>query len=152
MKPVNIKILINEYLDGEINKNDEKELFNSLADNEDLRQFFRNMVTLKKSIKLSEEQVSLSVDRHILNNIKPKSEVKKVDHFNYKFGFALGFSACLLIISIYLFNRNLEINSQITQAVNKINEQDKKMELILNSIPSAEIKPVYYKEVIIQSN
>ena len=152
MKPVNIKILINEYLDGEINKTDEKELFNSLADNEDLRQFFRNMVTLKKSIKLSEEQVSLSVDRHILNNIKPKSEVKKVDHFNYKFGFALGFSACLLIISIYLFNRNLEINSQITQAVNKINEQDKKMELILNSIPSAEIKPVYYKEVIIQSN
>jgi len=145
-------MLINEYLDGELDKSAEQILFNSLKENEDLRQYFKNMITLKKSVKLTEEQIPLSVEKHVLNFIKPKTENRNIEHFNYKFAFALGFSACLLIISIYLFNRNIEINTQITQAVNKINEQDKKMELILNSIPSAEIKPVYYKEIIIKSN
>ncbi len=152
MKPVNIKMLIDEYLDGEIDKAAEKELFDSLATNEDLRQYFRNILTLKNSLKLTAEQVPVSVDKNILNLVKPKTELKKVEHFNYKFAFALGFSACLLLISLYLFNKNMEINSEITQAVNRINEQDRKMEMIINSIPYAEIKPVYYKEIIIQSN
>jgi hypothetical protein len=152
MTEENIKMLINEYLDGEIDKSAEKDLFISLSENENLRQYFSNMITLKKSIKLTEESVPFSIERNILNKITQKSESNNVHNNNYKFAFALGFALCLLLISIYLFNRNIEINNQIHQAFNKINEQDKKLEIILNSVPSAEIKPVYYKEIIINSN
>jgi hypothetical protein len=152
MNPANIKMLIGEYLDGELSSSSEKELFNKLAESEDLRIYFRNILTLKNSLKLSEEPVPISVEKNILTIIKPKPALNKTEHFNYKLAFALGFSACLLFISLYLFNKNMEIKTEINEAVNRINEQDKKMELILNSLPSAEIKPVYYKEITIQSN
>jgi hypothetical protein len=150
-----IKILINEYFDSELEKSQEVVLFSILSQNEEARDYFKKLNIIRTSLNESREEFPLELEERIFHSIENKNQ-KKRSFFNLHNFFTVGSYAVaviLLIVSIFLFNKINDYKKEMDNAVNIISAKSETIELLIrNTLPTTEVKANFPNEIIIKSN
>jgi len=143
--------LIISYFDGELDKNKETFLFSELSRDEECREYFKNINKFKKIIQETNDEFPLDLERKILNEVKsskPKLEFRK------SFFPILSYSLTIivLIISLFMFLEVREYRSEIQKTSERLIEQQKTINLLINSLPPVEVETELKNAVIIKAN
>jgi len=100
-----IFLMIDSYVDGELDRNEEEILFEQLASNPEARNYLRKVNVLNNQLKLSAAEFPPHLERDITNSISRRT----ASPLSYKARFAgyisAGISTILLIISLFLLLR-----------------------------------------------
>ena len=145
--------MINQFFDGEMTKEAEAYLFTELSSDEELRDYFKNLNSIKTAIGASAEEFPDQLDEQILMSLPPAGEKRfrlfersgKINYFVY------AFSIVLLFLSIFFFYNTSRYRSDLENAMYRIEEQQRMLLLLTNSLPTAEINPAYENEIIIDA-
>ncbi len=153
MEKDKIFIIMNEYIDGVCTLENEKIMFSELAQNDNYRSYFRNLNNLKKISNLTDEKYPTHLDKIVLKSIKGNfSSPEKTNYRSWVIGLSFAFSIIIILFSFILVKENNQFKYEISQAINKVNEQDKKIELLINSYSGIEVNTSFDKEILIKSN
>ncbi|MFH0733196.1 MAG: hypothetical protein V1773_00250 [bacterium] len=152
MENEQIKVFINKYIDGELAFENEKLMFKALSENEELRNYYKNCTHSKKIIQLTKEDYPSNLDKLIFNSIKLTGKENKRPNRNLLLGFSFAFSIIIILFSYILITENIRFKQDINLTINKVNEQNKKIEMLLNTFPAIEVKTSFDKEIIIKTN
>ena len=153
MEEKNIYTMIDSYLDGEITTEEEESLFKEMSVNKDARDYYRNAKILKETIRESGEDFPLHLENQILSKVKSGNLKNPVHYlrFDYLKYLSLAVSVILLILSFYLFNSISSYKNEMKDVITKIDRQSKTIELLFNSMPTAEVQAKFTNEIIIKS-
>jgi hypothetical protein len=142
-------MMIDSYLDGELDSEEEEVLFEQLSLSRDSREYFGKVYLLKNHTKSLSNEFPRSLEKRILNN---KRETK-LQHFSYSAGIAAAvISVILLIISALLLNRVMDYGNEIRTSILQIKKQNAMIEALYNSLPPTEVRAQYSNEIIIKPN
>jgi hypothetical protein len=154
MKNDELEIMINEFLDGELDKSKEGFLFTQLSLDENFREYFKKHTSLRNEFQNLNEEYPSSLDSEILNSlikIKPSKEVYSFQNNVAKYsGFLV--AVILLILSIFYINESRINSIQLERTIKQVENQEQMIKLLINSIPAAEIKSAQEGTIIITSN
>ncbi|MDX9924269.1 MAG: hypothetical protein RBS48_05845 [Ignavibacteriaceae bacterium] len=154
MKIDELEIMINEFLDGELDKSKEGFLFTQLSLDENFREYFKKHTSLRNEFQNLNEEYPSSLDSEILNSlikIKPSKEVYSFQNNVAKYsGFLV--AVILLILSIFYINESRINSIQLERTIKQVENQEQMIKLLINSIPAAEIKSAQEGTIIITSN
>lgn len=154
MSSENVFQLINMYFDNELNRKEEKSLFNLLAENQEARDYFKSMQIISEAVEDSKEEFPLDLDQKILTGIFKSEERKPLLSFfrNPVALLSYSFSIILLVIALLFYGESRSYQEQLTNTITQINYQKEQMELLLNSLPAAEVIGRGEEQVIIKSS
>jgi len=147
MEKIDYKILINQFLDGELEKKREQELFEVLAHDEKSREYFKQ-VNLIKSVA-QEDQVEFpgELEERIMYSVGTLNEKqKRPGFFNNKIFAFVAYAAAVILIAVSvhlititsIYKKDLELTR--SQLIKKENSLDK---FLYNMLP--EVKVTNYK-------
>lgn len=147
-------IMINEFLDGELQKEKENLLFTGLGTDEVAREYFKKVNSLKIITNEQTESFPSQLDTEILTEIKSKQNVPvwltaKSKIVNYA-------SYIILLIAItggyFLFSQTVYQEEMLQFSKAKIEQQTKLINLIMtNQLAPVTVEPKYENEVVIQA-
>lgn len=152
MEKDKIFIIMNEYIDGVCTLENEKLLFSELAQNQEYRNYFRHLKNMQKISDLTTEKYPGHLDKIILKSIRGNLSPERTNYKNWVIGLSFAFTLIIMLFSFILIKENNQFKFEISQAINKVNEQDKKIELLINSYPGIEVKTSFDNEIVIKSN
>lgn len=153
MKSDEIKILINEFVDGELEKSREPILFTSLSQDEEAREYFKNISLLKHAMQEAKEEFPESLEERILNSAGSSIDRRSrwsFGNWNYSF---LGYAAAivLLFISFFFFNQSSTYQKELETVIHRVNDQQQMLQLLFNSLPAAEVNSQFENDIIIRA-
>lgn len=153
MDEKNIYMMIDSYLDKEMSTEEEEILFKEMSVNKEARDYYRNAKILKETIRESGEDFPLHLENQILSKVKSGNLKNPVHYlrFDYLKYLSLAVSVILLILSFYLFNSISSYKNEMKDVITKIDRQSKTIELLFNSMPTAEVQAKFTNEIIIKS-
>lgn len=146
--------LIDLYFDGELEKRKEPVLFTLLSQDEDARNYFKQMNALKTNIPFTMEEVPYNLERKILYTVAEKN-TKPIFNFGRSrvFSFAsYAVTAVLLVLTILLFVQSNNYKETIQTVSKQIENQKEEIELLINSLPAAEVTTKYENPILIKAN
>lgn len=159
METEEIKKLINEYFDGELNKEKEIFLFTLLSQNEEGREYFKKLNILRNVLNENSQEVPFELEERIFRSIG-KFENKNEKVFTAKNIFVFGSYALaiiLIIVSIFLFNEVNNYKDEVDEALEIVKAKSETVDLLLNNtLPVAEVKgkfipnKSYLNEIIVK--
>ena len=157
MKTEEIKLMIDEFLDGELPKNKENLLFTALGQNEEAREYFKQVNSIKALVNGSLEEYPFALDEKIYGGINKTERGLNIFTKRNFFTYAL---SVLLVIALtagyFLFDQYSYQKEQLDVVNQRLERQNELMELIITTqLPQITVKPVYpshFKEIIIHSN
>jgi hypothetical protein len=143
--------MIDEYFDGELQKNDEQSLFVSLSANEQARYYFRQNRLLKSMTSEMQEAFPEKIDKKILSRTILNGNNK---FLNLKLRPILAYAAIIVLfcISLFFYSQVRTYKEDINQVHRDIQKQNRTIQILLNSLPTAEVQGKYSNAVIIKSN
>lgn len=152
MNTEEIKERINQFFDNELSKQEEAFLFSQLSSNEEARRYLKEMNLLKTTFEQTVEDFPESLDAKILQNIDKKRK-KQPGTFtvNFKTAAISVLSIFLLILSVFLYSKLETYEERLDRSFRQINQQQEKIELLYNSLPTIEVRSKLDNEIIIQS-
>lgn len=146
-----IENLINLYLDGELEKDKEQTLFDQLAKNEEARDSFKQLRNLKLELQHTMEEYPVSLERKIFSSIQ--YEKNKTPWYRQLFPIiSYSFAVILLLVSLLLYFEMREFKSEIQLASHQIIDQQKTINLLINSLSPVEIETDLINAVIVKAN
>jgi len=143
-------LMIEEYADGELNREDESFLFEQLAVNAEARTYFRNINLVKNELESAAEEFPSHLEKIIITRMQ--SPADRISFSRLKLAAAV-VSAVLILLSIITFRLLNEVSGyrqEISQVITQLKEQNKTIETLYNCFPPAVIHPVYSNEIIIK--
>lgn len=142
MNTFDYKIMIEQFLDGELDKKKEPVLFEILAHDEECREYFRNLNRIKKAnLELIEDFPDELEDR-IFQSIKRVEDRKnqKRPGINWFALIPYAVGVVLAVLSIYFYAEANTYKVQRDQAVNIIFKQEEEIEMYLfKSLPEIKV-------------
>jgi hypothetical protein len=156
-----IELLINKYLDKEIEKSDEPVLFTHLANCNNCREEFRLLNGAQKAFKESLEEYPEQLERRIISSMKKKETRKKGSVFLrpipavylYAASIAVLFLLTLYFIRVYEFNQIMsEDKLRMKTILTREYEQEQHLKGIINLIPSVKVKAEVNDPKLIQKD
>lgn len=136
--------LIEEYIDGELEKKREPELFRLISEDPAAMNYFRSLYVLKSAVHETIDEFSSELEDNILNSIKLKTTIPNKETFfkvrliHYAFSLT---AAVLLIISAFLFFELKDYKMQLA----KINEQLIEQRNAMNVLLKQDLPPIIIK-------
>lgn len=145
--------MIDLYFDGELEKGKEPILFTMLSTNEEAREYFKKMNSLKVHLDSAAEKFPAGLDEKILRSIENITVVKS-NPFTYKKVFTMAaytFTIVFLTLSILFYSRSEEYKVQFYDLTREVKEQNQRINMLLNALPQVEVEGSYVrvKEVIV---
>jgi hypothetical protein len=139
------------YFDGELDKNNEAILFSELSKDEECREYFRQVNRFKNIIRETNDEFPPGLEGRILNSVK-STRLKK--EFRKSLFPVLSYSLTIivLIVSLFLFMEVREYRSEIQKTSERLLEQQKTINLLINSLPPVEVETELKNTVIIRAN
>ena len=122
----NQQLCIQSLLDGELQVEEEAEVFLLLAHDEEARALYRSLSGLKHLAAFQEEDTA---DDRFLTLIREEQRKKK-PYATIVQWISASAAAILLIASLVLLSRNLQQDKIIIHQSTQISEQDEKLELL----------------------
>lgn len=146
--------LVNRYFDGELTRDNEIELFNSLSNDEQARNYLRNLYRLKGIIVESTEEFPDELEERIFRNIKSQQKQKPTDSKRSSISSIISFTvaALLLFVSGYLFLKVTSYQEKLEGVSEQMMMQAKTIDLLFNSFQAVEVSARYDNQIIIKPN
>ena len=146
--------LIDLYFDGELEKGKESVLFALLSQDEEARNYFKQMNALKTNIPFTMEEVPFNLEKKILYTVAEKNSKPL---FNFGRGTVLSFASyavtvILLILTILFFVQSNNYKNKIETVSKQIEDRNKEILLLLNSLPSVQVESKLNNEIIVKAN
>ena len=142
--------MCDEYFDGELIKNEESILFMSLSNNEEAKDYFKKQHILKNITREMQEEFPQELEEKILS--KTITAVSR--RFNWpKISPVFTYSVILILffISLFFFNQTNAYKEDIAKIHLDIQRQNRTIESLIYALPTAEIKDIKQKEIIVRS-
>jgi hypothetical protein len=150
-----IKIMIDNYFDDELEKSKEPILFSALSSDIEARDYFKKLHVLGTIVKESTEPFPAYLEEKILTSVKPvKSRLYKNINFRSRISNIISIAAAsaLFIICSLLFFDIKDYKLKINIITEQVKEQNETMNLILNSnLPAFVISPDAKNEIIVRA-
>lgn len=145
-----IFLMIDSYIDGELNRKDEDMLFEQLAINSDARDYFRRVNLIRSQTKSLTDEFPAELEGNITRKVFASGSVRRSFSQRAAGYAAAAISFVLLLISLLLLNEVSGYRQEINSAVNQLNKQNTIIEALYNSLPAAEVQAKYSNEIIIK--
>lgn len=151
MNTSDVHNLIDKYFDGELKKTEETILFSNLSQDEDAREYFKRHNLLKTSIQDSVEPFPDELEERIFYNIGKVSEKGFYPFFRRNVFHLTAYAATILlfIASLFFYNQKSYMGDQLKISAKQIEHQNKLINVLYNSMPTAEVNSVVDYRVIV---
>lgn len=147
-----LKMMIDKYFDGELSKNMETRIFTELSNDEEGREYFKQMNKIKSAIQESAEEFPLDLDQKILMKIRSSNEKKPFLQRSLIPVVSYSFAVVLLIVSLFLYFEVRDYRTELRDTSRQMIEQQKTINLLINSLPSVEVETEIQNAVVIKAN
>jgi hypothetical protein len=147
-----IFMMIDSYIDGELNRNDEDILFEQLALNPDVRDYLRKVNLVKNQTRLSSGGFPSSLERNILTSVRSRTTPRLSGGARLAGYISAGISIILLVISLFLLGQVSDYRNEIHSVLNRMETQNEMIQALYNSYPAAVVHAQYPNEIIIKPN
>ena len=141
---------IDEYLDGELEKSREPGLFISLSNNETARNHFKQQYLLKSVVGKMQEEFPEDLEKRILSRTTLNGKNK---FFAQRMKLVVSYAAIivLLCVSLFFYLKTNSYKKDIARINYNLEEQNKTIESILNSLPAAEVRGTKQDQIIVKA-
>ncbi len=150
----NYQILIQSFLDGELEKEKEGIVFTHLSQCQDCREFMKGINLLNSAAQTEIKEYPLSLDERIMRTIEKRETHKHNNIFTFRMpayvSYALGI--IIILLGLYLFDTTKEYRSEMREAVNTMKEQNQQIQQIMNSLPEVGVEARQPNLITIQAN
>ena len=138
--------VINEFFDGELNKNREPALFLSLSTNEIARNYFKGHHLLKTVTKEMQDEFPQELERKILSKT---ISFEKKRFLGQRLKPFLVYASIIIffLVGLFFYTEANSYKNDLAKINSKLENQDKTIESILNPLPSAEVKGVHQEDM-----
>jgi len=163
MNTDDIKLMIDLYADGELEKTKEPLLFTMLSQNSEARDYFKGVNYLKNNFQQNGTEYPARLDERILHSVE-SAQTKQSTVFTNKnifLFFSYSLVAALLLISLNFYKQSEQFKkqsedykAQFNNLTYEVKKQNADLQLILNAMPEIEVRSGYYrtKEVVVNAN
>jgi len=147
------EILINQYTDGEIEKSKEAILFKELSENEEARNYFKQLHSIKNVITNSTEEFPDYLEERILRSIDKPEQKTFYGFFPKNMLAVVSYAAVvvLMVVSIFLFFRANELKHRYDVKVEQVTQQNKMINLLYNSLPATEVVTMPDNQIVVKA-
>lgn len=149
----NIKYMIDKYFDGELEKQKEAFLFIELARDELAREYFKQMNSLKSALETSAEEFPQQLEEKIFRSVIDKKETSAI--FNSRKIFtatSYALTIILIVVSFFFYNQTRNYQNSIEAINRQIDRQNQIIQILMNSMPAAEVNPKYENTIVVKAN
>lgn len=145
---------VNKYFDGELNREEEVLLFTELSADEELRDYFKQLHILKEGAAQIMEEVPESLDAKILHAAAEKADQNTPRGISFSFPQIISYSVALvmIVLSVLFYSQSRNYEQKFEATVQQVNQQNKMIELLFNSLPQAEVQAEPENNVIVKAN
>lgn len=129
------KIMVDKFLDSELDKNRESKLFERLAFDEECRNYFRQIHNIKKVIHEEVEEFPAELEERIMYSVATLDGKKQKSFFSNRI-FALvaySFAVILLFITLHFYSMSVNYKDEIKSAVEQVSRQEELLKLLINN-------------------
>jgi hypothetical protein len=153
MNTEEIKNIINRYFDNELTKNEEVILFTQLSQNEEAREFFKEMNLLRTVTETTTEEFPQSLDEKIFTKLKPEEKLIQPVSKHSRIFPAISYllALILLALSIFFYTESIQYKNKLELTSYQVKRQNEMIQVLFNSLPQAEVRGTLENEIIIKS-
>jgi len=144
MKCDDYELFIHDFLDNELDKENQKLLFAHLSECENCGKYLTTTVSINSVIAEDKNFFPASLDEQIFNNL-PKEKISIFENFltvKLPAYFAYALVAIILLLSFTLLSEVNKYKDELHQTSVQLKEQKRTVELLFNSLPTVEVHPV----------
>lgn len=146
------KMIINKYFDNELPKSIEVVIFEELSKDEESREYFKQMNKMKLAVQGSTEEYPLELDQKILMEVRTSGERKQFWRRSFVPVLSYSFAVILLIISLFMYFEIRSYKTDLQLTTQQMIEQQKTINLLINSLPSVDVETEIQNAVIVKAN
>ena len=151
MSTEKLKETIYQYFDNELSKGEEVILFTQLSENEEGRNYFKEMNLLRTAVEDTFVDYPTNMDEKILSGLKTqKVHTVPVSHRNQIFNYiSYGFAIILLALSFFFYNESVQYRNKLEWTSQQVYQQNQMIQALFNTLPQAEVKSTLENAVIV---
>jgi len=149
-----LRIMIDEYFDGEHNKKSEASLFVLLSQNDDARKYFKSLNVLETTVSETMEEFPEELEERILRSLGEQRKTKLSLNHRIRFfpKMSYAFAVLILILSTYFFLKLETYQDRIETISSQLIKQSHTIEVLYNNLPTVEVSGKLKNQIIIKSN
>lgn len=150
----NLKTMINEYFDNELDKKSESSLFVLLSQDDEAREYFKNLGFLETVVDEISEEPDDDFEERILRSVEKLSNphlpffqrIRIIPKLSY------AFAILMLVLTTYFFVKLETYQDRIDTISNHLIQQAYTIETLYNSLPAVEVNAKSNNPIIVRSN
>ncbi|GBD89146.1 hypothetical protein BMS3Abin03_03096 [bacterium BMS3Abin03] len=150
----NLKTMINEYFDNELDKKSESSLFVLLSQDDEAREYFKNLSFLETVVDETSEEPDDDFEERILRSVEKLSNphlpffqrIRIIPKLSY------AFAILMLVLTTYFFVKLETYQDRIDTISNHLIQQAYTIETLYNSLPAVEVNAKSNNPIIVRSN
>ncbi|MCP5063216.1 MAG: hypothetical protein GY936_12230, partial [Ignavibacteriae bacterium] len=129
-----IKNIINQYFDNELTKSEEVILFTQLSQNDEAREYFKEMNLLKTISEESVEEYPNNLDDKIFAQLKVEEKViqNKPNYSRYFSAISYGLALVLLALSIFFYTESIQYKNKLELTYYQVKQQNEMIQVLFN--------------------
>ena len=146
--------LINLYFDGELDKQQEINLFGLLSQDQSARDYFKQLSLIRNAVNNSEEDFPAELEERILRSVGSKASDKTGIFSKVKIFSAISYAAALILLflSAYLFFKVSNYQERVDNLSEQMMMQTKTIQMLYNSLPGIEVRSTIDNAIIVKPN
>ncbi len=152
MEKEQIYNLIDAFFHDELSKTEESILFTVLSENNEGKEYFKEMLKFSEVVKLTSDEVPENLDREILIRTVKFSTKKKRTKYQLSYLFAFLIAVLFIFASFFFYQKLQDYNREIKEVHKIVDYQNKVISLFINSLPAARVNETLQNEIIIKKN
>lgn len=143
--------MINLYFDGELQKSEEVKLFSNLANNQEARDYFKNLSLIRSTVDNSIEEPPVELEERILRSVGSKTLQRKNIFSDIKIFQTLSYAVAVLLIFLagYLFSKVSSYQETVDNLSRQVAVQSKTIQMLYNSLPGIEVRATLDNKIIV---
>ena len=150
----NLKKIINEFLDGELPKEKENYLFTALGNNDEAREYFKKINSIKMAVLQTKEEFPSELEESIFTKLK-NSKSKPVFSILSKNRFSFITYSLIIILfatGYFFFNEYNYQKTELELAKKQLKQQEELINVVMtNQLPPVTVEPEFENEIVVQA-
>ncbi len=133
---------IAEYLDGELEKERESALFELLASDDESREYFKKLNSVRSAMLGSIEEFPQNLEERILHSVggAAKKDAYGIWEKNLFASVSYVVVLILLLVSIFLFTRTISYKEKLATVIEEVHRQNETIHLLYNSVQETKVE------------
>jgi hypothetical protein len=142
MKTDEIINLTDAYFASKTTPDEERLLFSSLAQDLEGRNYFKDSMLLKTALQTIEEPFPEHLDEKILKELQVTGKKESVNEYLHpRFLPFYAITVCVIIFTFIFFNKMESYKSEMDKAMQTVKDQQYTIELLMNGLPTVQVRP-----------